>query len=106
MDCFSSIEIFELNIITKPFDHRYLFGFLGLLKRKIKLFIDIIKKATKVPPKINVTFLKLEFLNFDDCEFICKDFDVSESNTAFYCFKKTVKSAGLESTILGIQIAR
>uniref|UniRef100_A0A914P572 Uncharacterized protein n=1 Tax=Panagrolaimus davidi TaxID=227884 RepID=A0A914P572_9BILA len=72
----------------------------------IKFFIDGIKKATKVPPKINVTFLEVGFLNFDDCKLICKDFDVNEPNTAFYCFKKTIKSAGSESTILEIQIAR
>uniref|UniRef100_A0A914Q7A5 Uncharacterized protein n=1 Tax=Panagrolaimus davidi TaxID=227884 RepID=A0A914Q7A5_9BILA len=106
MNCFSSTEIVKFNILTKPFDHRYLFGYLVLLKRSIKCFIDNIKNETKVPPKMNVTFLKVGFLNFNYCKLICKDFDVNESNAAFYCFKKTIKSAGSESTILEIQFAR
>uniref|UniRef100_A0AC35F538 Uncharacterized protein n=1 Tax=Panagrolaimus sp. PS1159 TaxID=55785 RepID=A0AC35F538_9BILA len=110
MDWFSSIEIFKFNIVTKPVDNRLrafdISCFLSILKHYIKLFIDNIKEATKVPPKINVTFLKVGFMNFDDCKFICQDFDVSESNSTFYCFEKTIKSAGSESTILGIQIAR
>uniref|UniRef100_A0A914QLD1 Uncharacterized protein n=1 Tax=Panagrolaimus davidi TaxID=227884 RepID=A0A914QLD1_9BILA len=70
MNCFSLIEIFKFNILTEPFDHRYLFGFLSVLRRSIKLFIDNIKKATKVPSKMNVTFFKVGFLKFNNCEFI------------------------------------
>uniref|UniRef100_A0AC35GC51 Uncharacterized protein n=1 Tax=Panagrolaimus sp. PS1159 TaxID=55785 RepID=A0AC35GC51_9BILA len=107
MDCFSSIEIFKFNL-TKPsfyrsteFCHSY---FSCLLKRNIKLFIDDIKKATHVSPKINVT--EVGFLDFNNCKFICKNFDANESITDFYCFKKTIKSAGSESTVLEIQVAR
>uniref|UniRef100_A0AC35GR75 Uncharacterized protein n=1 Tax=Panagrolaimus sp. PS1159 TaxID=55785 RepID=A0AC35GR75_9BILA len=73
---------------------------------RIKRFIKYIKEATKVPPKMKITFLKFGFLNFDGCKFVCQDFDVSESNAAFFSFKKIIKSAGSESTILEIQFAR